>query len=175
MESFRGTFTNKVDAKGRVSVPAKFRAVVVAQGFNGMTCFPSFLGQFLEGGGPAFTAEIDAILNKLPPFSPERDQLAAILVGNAVDLMFDGDGRVVLPREFMDHAGITDQVTFVGMTNKFQLWSPSGYEAFRAEALRQASGHTGLLSDAFSALTGSRTVQPPSSGGQGGGQSGGAQ
>ncbi|MGK2742369.1 division/cell wall cluster transcriptional repressor MraZ [Tepidicaulis sp. LMO-SS28] len=169
MESFRGTFTNKVDAKGRVSVPAKFRAVVAAQGFNGITCFPSFLGKFLEAGGPAFTSEIDAILNKLPPFSPERDQLAAILVGNAMDLMFDGDGRVMLPREFMEHAGITDQITFVGMTTKFQIWSPAAYEAFRAEALKQASGHTGLLSDAFSALTGGRSV-PAGSGQSGGGQ-----
>lgn len=154
MESFRGRFTNKIDAKGRVSVPAKFRSVAVAQGMNGVVCFPSFQGAFIEGGGPAFSAEIDEMLDRLDPFSPERDVLASVLIGDSAELMFDADGRVVLPEELRAHANITDEATFVGHGRKFQIWEPKAYGAFRAGALEKARAHGDLLRSPFALGTG---------------------
>lgn len=145
MESFRGRFTNKIDAKGRVSVPAKFRVVTTSQGLNGVVCFPSIQGAFLEGCGPAFSAVIDEMLDRLDPFSRERDVLASVLIGDSAELMFDSDGRVVLPEELRAHAKIIDEATFVGLGKKFQIWEPKAYEAFRAEALEQARAHGDLL------------------------------
>lgn len=149
MESFRGRFTNKIDAKGRISVPAKFRTVANAQGLNGIVCFPSIQGDFLEGCGPAFSDTIDEMLNKLDPFSRERDALAAILLGDSVELMFDADGRIVLPEELRHHAKIKDEATFVGLGEKFQIWEPKAFEAFRSDAVERARASGGLLRSPF--------------------------
>lgn len=145
MESFRGRFTNKIDAKGRVSLPAKFRSVATSQGLNGVVCFPSFQGSFIEGSGPRFADEIAQMLQRLDPFSSERDMLASVLIGDSAELMFDSDGRIVLPEELRAHAGIADEATFVGLGEKFQIWEPKAFEAFRAEALEKARAHGDLL------------------------------
>ncbi|MDF1626922.1 MAG: division/cell wall cluster transcriptional repressor MraZ [Parvibaculaceae bacterium] len=145
MLSFRGTFTNKIDAKGRVSVPAKFRAVTAAQEFGGIICFPSLTDPCIEGGGPDLDAEIDLMLSRLDPFSRERNVLANMLKAQSAELMFDADGRVSLPDMLTAKAGITDQVSFVGLGNKFQIWEPAAYEAYLAAAMAEAAGHGGLL------------------------------
>lgn len=145
MESFRGRFTTKIDAKGRISVPAKFRSVAKAQGLNGIFCFPSIQGDFIEGCGPVFSHTIDEMLNKLDPFSRERDALAAILLGDSFELMFDVDGRIMLPEELRMHAKIADEATFVGLGEKFQIWEPKAFEAFRADAVERARASGGLL------------------------------
>lgn len=162
MESFRGTFTNKIDAKGRVSVPAKFRAALTAVSQNQVTVLPSMNGAFLEAGGPAFNAQIDDILNQLPPFSTERDQLSLMLVGNGIDIPFDGDGRMVLPKVFLEYAKIEDKVCFVGMINKFQIWAPAAYENFRRDAFKQAGQTSGVLAGAFHSMMGRGPVVPSS-------------
>jgi len=145
MESFRGRYTNKIDAKGRVSVPAKFRAIALGQGSNGVVCFPSFLSPCVEGGGQKLAHEIDEMLERPDPFSENADALAAVLMGDSYDIGFDSDGRIVLPEELRAHAGITDRVTFVGMGRKFQLWEPEAYETFRADALERARSAGDLL------------------------------
>lgn len=159
MDSFRGRFTNKIDSKGRVSVPAKFRAVSIAQGLNGVICFPPLNpGNYIEGCGPSFSSVIDQMLDRLDPFSPERDMLASVLVGESAELTFDADGRVVLPEAMRAYAGITEEATFVGMGLKFQIWEPKAYDAYYAKALQGAQTHRELLRSPF--------AQP---GGQGGG------
>ncbi|MEQ9143737.1 MAG: division/cell wall cluster transcriptional repressor MraZ [Parvibaculaceae bacterium] len=157
MLSFRGTFTNKIDAKGRVSVPAKFRSVTAAQEFPGIICFPSLTDPCIEGGGPDLDAEIDTMLNRLDPFSRERNVLSNMLKAQSAELMFDADGRVSLPDMLTEKAGIRDQVTFVGLGNKFQIWEPKAYEAYLADAMAEAGGHGGLLKSPHA-------VQPPGSG-----------
>lgn len=145
MDSFRGRFTNKIDAKGRVSVPAKFRAITTAQGMAGVLVFPSLSGSMLEGCGPSFSSVIDSILDQLDPFSKERDALASALIGDSAELMFDNDGRVVIPEELRDFAGIKEEATFVGMGPKFQIWEPRAYEIFREAAREHAASNTNLL------------------------------
>lgn len=146
MESFRGRFTNKIDSKGRVSVPAKFRAVSIAQGLNGIICFPPLSdGQFIEGCGPAFSNQIDRMLAQLDPFSPERDMLASVLLGESAELTFDADGRVILPENLRELAGITDEAAFVGAGERFQIWEPKAYEAFAAEAKKRVPAYRELL------------------------------
>lgn len=160
--SFRGTFTNKIDAKGRVSVPAKFRAVTGAQDFQGVICFPSLTDPCIEGGGPALDSEIDGMLNRLDPFSRERNVLANMLKAQSAELMFDGDGRVSLPEMLTARAGITDQVTFVGLGTKFQIWEPDAYQAYLASAFDEAGDQSGLLKSLYAAQA---AGDPPSGGG----------
>ena len=145
MESFRGRFTNKVDAKGRVSVPAKFRTIVIAQGLNGIICSPSFKGAYLEAGGPAYGAMLDEMINRLGMFSDAHDNLAAALYGDSQELSLDGDGRLILPEEVRDYAHIKGEATFVGFGARFLIWEPNAYNEFRARALSDAKSLGDLM------------------------------
>lgn len=145
MESFRGRFINKIDAKGRISVPARFRAIVIAEGLNGIICSPSFKGSYLEAGGPRYSATLDQMIGRLGMFSDAHDDLAAAIYGESQDLSFDGDGRIVLPEEMRAHANIADEALFVGNGIRFLIWEPRAYEAYRLEALEKAKSLRDML------------------------------
>ncbi len=158
MESFRGRFTNKVDAKGRVSVPAKFRTIVNTQGLNGIICSPSFKGAYLEAGGPAYGTMLDQMINRLGMFTEPHDDLAAVLYGESHDISIDGDGRIVLPEEMRAHANIADEATFVGFGARFLIWEPGAYEIFRTKALANAQSKS--LGDLLQPVNAVMPVRP---------------
>ena len=135
MDRFVSTFTNKIDAKGRVSVPASFRAVLERDGYaGGIYCYPSLDAPALDCGGERLAKKIDGLLSGLPDYSDERDQLSVALYGDVQVLSIDGDGRIVLPEGLRTHAGLDAAVTFVGLGDKFQMWEPQRFEKRREEA-----------------------------------------
>ena len=135
MDRFVSTFTNKIDAKGRVSVPASFRAVLERDGYaGGIYCYPSLDAPALDCGGERLAKKIDGLLSGLPDYSDERDQLSVALYGDVQVLSIDGDGRIVLPEGLRTHAGLDAAVTFVGLGDKFQMWEPQRFERRREEA-----------------------------------------
>ncbi len=148
MERFVSSYTNKVDAKGRVSVPASFRSILTRDGFDGVFCYPSLDSQTLDAGGSSLIDEIHALLEGLDPYSDERDELSLALFGESEILKIDQDGRVVLPPRLREHAGITDSAVFVGVGHKFQLWSPERFEARRQGARRRVVELKKLLRNA---------------------------
>ena len=146
MDRFVSTFTNRIDAKGRVSIPAPFRAVLARDGYEGgIYCYPSLDAPALDGGGARLAAKIDGLLSGLPDYSDERDQLSVALYGEVQVLNVDGDGRIVLPHKLREHAGIDTEVTFVGMGDKFQIWEPKRFEAYRTEARQKVNAHRKLF------------------------------
>lgn len=135
MDRFVSTFTNKIDSKGRISVPASFRAVLERDGYKGgVYCYPSLDAPALDAGGERLAQKIDGLLAGLPDYSDERDELSVALYGDVQVLSIDGDGRIVIPESLRAHANIESQVTFVGLGEKFQLWEPARFEKRRAEA-----------------------------------------
>lgn len=151
MDRFVSTFTNKIDAKGRVSIPASFRAVLEQDGYRagggaGIYCYPSLDAPALDAGGERLARKIDALLGDLPDYSDERDELSVALYGDVQILTIDGDGRIVLPRPLRDHAGIGGQVTFVGLGEKFQIWEPGRFEERRRLAREKVQEHRKLFS-----------------------------
>ncbi len=148
MERFVSSYTNKVDAKGRVSVPASFRSILARDGFDGVFCYPSLDSQTLDAGGSSLIDEIHTLLEGLDPYSDERDELSLALFGESEILKIDQDGRVVLPPRLREHAGITDSAVFVGVGHKFQLWSPERFEARRQGARRRVVELKTLLRNA---------------------------
>lgn len=134
MDRFVSNFTNRLDAKGRVSIPASFRAVLARDGYEGLYVHPALDAPALDAGGNALLGEIDALLSGLPPYSDERDQLSTALFGTSEILKVDPEGRVSLTESVKSHAGITDAVTFVGLGRKFQLWEPERFRAHLEEA-----------------------------------------
>jgi MraZ protein len=147
MERFVSTYINKIDAKGRVSVPASFRAVLERDGFvdGGVYCYPSLDAPALDAGGKSLAANIDRLLDGLPDYSDERDELSVALYGDVVTLSVDQDGRIVLPEALRAHAGLETHVAFVGLGQKFQMWEPARFEARRAGAREKVRDHRRLF------------------------------
>jgi MraZ protein len=129
-----GNYINRLDAKGRVSIPASFRAVLAKDGFDGLYVHPALDSPALDAGGNILLNEIDAFLQTLPPYSEEQDRLSTALFGTSEILKVDPEGRVVLTETVKAHAGISDAVAFVGLGHKFQIWEPARFQAHLEEA-----------------------------------------
>ena len=134
MDQFVSHYMLRLDAKGRVSVPATFRAVLARDGFDGLYCHPALDRPALDAGGNALLAEIQALTTGYPPYSEQREQFALSLYGTSETLKIDGEGRVVLSDALKAHASISDAVAFVGLGHKFQIWEPGRFRAELAEA-----------------------------------------
>jgi MraZ protein len=134
MDEFVSTFTNRLDAKGRVSIPASFRTVLARDGFDGLYTCPTLDRRAVDAGGNALRDTIRLSLSQFEPFSEEYEQLSTTLIGESEVLKIDQDGRTVLSQAIMDHAGVTDRVTFVGQGFKFQIWEPDRFADYREEA-----------------------------------------
>src|SRR5438270_10361885 len=93
MDRFVSNFTLRLDAKGRVSIPAPFRSVLARDGFDGLYVHPALDAPALDAGGNALLGEIDALLATLPAYSDERDHLSTALLGTSDVLKVDPEGR----------------------------------------------------------------------------------
>ena len=134
MDRFVSNFTLRLDAKGRVSIPASYRAVLARDGFDGLYCYPAMDQPAVDAGGNALLSEIEALTTAYPPYSDERDAFELALYGTSETLKIDGEGRVILSDTLKDHAGITEAIAFVGLGHKFQIWEPGRFRAQLAEA-----------------------------------------
>ena len=145
MSLFVGRHENKIDKKGRVSVPKLFRSVVQQRGFQGIYVFPSFKHPALEACSEEFLIRItNSIDDHHDLFSDEQDDLTAIILESAHFLAFDPEGRIVLPPELREHAGITSEALFVGRGDRVRIWEPAAYQANHTKAFdrARASGAT---------------------------------
>jgi MraZ protein len=141
VELFLSTFVNKVDRKGRVSVPATFRAAVADQSFPGIVVFPSFKYEALDASGIKRIEEMTARQNTLDEFSDEHENIG-MLFAMSQPLPFDTEGRIVLPENLAGHAHITDSAAFVGLGKSFQIWEPNRFADHQA-ALRERARQQG--------------------------------
>lgn len=133
MDRFVSNFTSRLDAKGRVSIPAPFRAELTRDGFDGLYCYPALDLLAIDAGGHALMNEIAKLIDIHPPYSPAREQFLLALYGTSETLKIDSEGRVILSEQLKAHAGINDAVTFVGLGHKFQIWEP---QMFRTHLLK---------------------------------------
>jgi len=137
MDRFVSTYTMRLDAKGRVSIPAPYRTVLAKDSADGLYCHPSLAEPALDAGGNRLIGEIDALIGRYPPYSEAREELAAALYGTSETLRIDPEGRVVLTETLKSHAGIAGEVAFVGLGHKFRIWEPERLKAHLAEATRR--------------------------------------
>jgi MraZ protein len=134
---FLSTYANKVDRKGRVSVPASFRSVLERQASSGLILYPSFKHPCIDGCGDERIQEMVDSIDRLDAFSEEAEDLQTILA-DARQLTIDGDGRIMMPQDLLDYVGVSDTIMFVGLGKSFQLWQPDAYEAHRTEKRKRA-------------------------------------
>lgn len=139
MSQFLGTHRNRLDAKGRVSVPAAFRAALRRDGEPvGLILRPSHKHRCIEAWPAPVFAALANPLEGLDLFSDTHDDMAAALYADACPLDPDKEGRILLPGELVAHAGLSDSVVFMGMGRIFQIWEPEAAERRRAEARERA-------------------------------------
>jgi MraZ protein len=138
MKAFFGTFINKLDAKGRVSVPAPFRAAIQARGLTSVAIHPSLFDNCLEGAGFDRFENLDAQITDTFVSTAGNDA-ADLIMGELRDLPLDGEGRIVLPAEFIAKANLKDQVAFIGQGRKFQIWEPAALDAVKRAKLARVS------------------------------------
>jgi MraZ protein len=134
LDRFVSHFTNRFDAKGRISIPASFRAVLAKDGFDGLCVHPSLDAPALDCGGNALLSRIDALLETMPAYSEARDVFATALLGTSEILRPDSEGRVMLSEASRRSIGLTGEAVFVGQGHKFQIWEPGRFANHLEEA-----------------------------------------
>lgn len=127
MALFISTFTNKIDKKGRVSIPAPFRTVLADQSFQGIVLFRSLTRCIIEGCGFDRLKRLSEQLETGDFMPSANHDYTAMMFAEARMLSFDAEGRVSIPEDLLDHAQIKEQITFVGRGPTFELWSPEAF------------------------------------------------
>ena len=93
---FLSSYENKLDKKGRVSVPASYRSYLSNLGYNGFICYPSFNNQSIEACSQDRIEKVSASIDALSPFEEKRDFFATSILSESVNLQFDSEGRISL-------------------------------------------------------------------------------
>lgn len=133
---FRGEFHQKVDGKGRVSIPASFRRVIEAQDPDWQTGKrPRFIivygderRTYLECFSITAMEDVDARIAMMPRGTPERRAMETLVYTLSQEAEVDDDGRIVLPQKLRDKIGLGAEAYFAGTADTFQIWQPDQYE-----------------------------------------------
>ena len=154
MSHFLGTHQNRLDAKGRVSVPAPFRTHLRNGSETGVATLilrPSHKHPCIEAWPASAFEALAAPVDRLDTFSDEQDDLVTSLYADACPVETDKEGRIVLTDALKAHAGLLDAVVFMGMGRIFTIWEPAAAEQRRAEARDRARNRSFTLPGAVPA------------------------
>ena len=136
---FLSTYENKLDKKGRVSVPASFRSHLSNLGYNGVICYPSFNINCIEAWSQDRIEKISNAIDSLNPFEEKKDYFATSILSESINLQFDTEGRISITSKLLKHAKIKSNILFVGQGKTFQIWEPASYEKFRVTAKKKSN------------------------------------
>jgi MraZ protein len=134
MNRFLSNVTNRIDAKGRVSVPSVFRSVLAERNIQELYCFQDFVFPAISIGGLDLLDRFERQIAAEDPFSPEANQMSLLIHGGGVFMKLDAEGRLMVTDFIRDFTGITSEVTFVGRADHFQLWRPETFQVVQAQA-----------------------------------------
>jgi MraZ protein len=139
MSPFLGTHQNRLDAKGRVSIPASFRALLKdADGSTALILRPSHKHACIEAWPAASFNALARPLDSMDLFSEDHDDMAISLYADAYPAEADKEGRISLPEALAAHANLADAAAFLGAGKMFQIWEPAAAELHKAQARERA-------------------------------------
>ena len=142
---FLSTYENRIDKKGRVSVPASFRSYLSNLGYNGVICYPSFNNQCIEAWPQDRIEKISNAIDALNPFDEKKDFFATSILSESINLQFDSEGRISLTTKLLKHAKIKNSMLFVGQGQTFQIWEPTIFEKFKVNAKKKSNSNRSSL------------------------------
>jgi MraZ protein len=133
---FRGHFTHSVDAKGRISLPARFRELVAANGDARIVLAPDPFDACLHLYPVRAWEAFEAKVMELPRLAKNAVRFRRLYVSAAVECELDGSGRVLIPQELRAHAKLDKDAVWAGMGQTLELWSKEEWD--RALTLSEA-------------------------------------
>lgn len=142
---FLSTYINKVDKKGRVSVPAGFRSQLINEKFQGVIVYGSFINESIEACSLSRVERLSQSIDSLDPYSDARDAFATTILGGSFQLPFDSEGRIILPESLVKEIGIDQNACFVGKGATFEIWAPEKFESYSKNARSLAKEQRGNL------------------------------
>ena len=135
---FLSSYENKIDKKGRVSVPSTFRSYLNSMGYNGFITYPSFNYSALEACSQDRIEKLSNTIDTLNPFEEKRDFFATSVLSESEIFQFDTEGRVSISEKLLVHAKIKTNILFVGLGKTFQIWEPKNFQKFKVFARKKA-------------------------------------
>ena len=120
-------------------MPASFRSYLSSMGYNGVICYPSFNNPSIDGCAQNRIEKLSNTIDSLNPFEEKRDYFATSILSESISLQFDSEGRISLPIKLLKHAKIKNNMLFVGQGRTFQIWEPSIFEKFKAQAKKKSN------------------------------------
>ncbi len=145
MDLLTGLYNNTLDDKGRVSFPAKLRAMLdqpslmITQGIDGC------LWLYTHEEWKNFSTKL---MEQASPFNPDSRLVLRRIIGPAQDVEFDKSGRLSIPQSLREYAGLSKDCVIMGVNKYLELWDAGRYDAYIAESemsFRKASeGLSGL-------------------------------
>ena len=133
MTEFVGKFLNKIDKKGRVSVPALWRPKLLGEGFSGIVAQLTNGYNSVDGYSKNYLERYQDWLDKQDPHIEGNEYEATLIFGSSM-LPFDREGRVLLPELIRKKAQLENDALFVGMGRKFRIWEPSSFDSYERKA-----------------------------------------
>jgi MraZ protein len=133
MDRFLSNAVNRIDAKGRVSVPAHFRSVVQKRGYNELYALRALDVPALDVGGLDLLDRYEQRIALEDLFLQTADDMSFFCHGDGMFLKLDQDGRITMTDFMREHTGISSEVAFVGRGNFFQMWEPQRLSAYGAQ------------------------------------------
>ena len=125
---FKGITNIRLDTKGRLTIPTKYRPIIHEQSNSKMVITIDSEEKCLLLYPSTSWKKIQQKINDLPSFNKNARRIQRLLIGHAEDLDLDGNGRILLSRPLRSFAEMTKQVTMIGQGEKFEIWSNDIWE-----------------------------------------------
>ena len=122
MDLFISKYFNKVDKKGRVSLPSSFRNALPKSNKNEIILYKSIKTPSIEGCGIGRLKEIAKRINNLDFFSDDHDDFSSSIFSEIISINLDKEGRFLIPEELKNYANIKTEAAFFGQGHFFQIW-----------------------------------------------------
>ncbi len=137
MDRFLSNAINKVDKKGRVSIPAPFRPVLGDA--RQLYTLRDVEDPVIDAGSIELIERKEKQLELMDPFSEDYNLYSFVLHGDSGELKIDAEGRVVLTDLIRDHTGIKESAAFVGRGHFFQIWEPQKFLVYQEQARKKVA------------------------------------
>jgi len=133
VSDFIGRYLNKVDKKGRVSVPAGWRPSLISKDFSGIIAQSSLSEKAIDAYPRDYLELLQGKLDLNDPLLEENEYESTVLFGGSV-LSFDSEGRVVLSDSLRNEINLASEALFVGMGRRFRIWNPKIFNEYLGRA-----------------------------------------
>ncbi len=133
VSDFIGRYLNKVDKKGRVSVPAGWRPSLISKDFSGIIAQSSLSEKAIDAYPRDYLELLQGKLDLNDPLLEENEYESTVIFGGSV-LSFDSEGRVVLSDSLRNEINLASEALFVGMGRRFRIWNPTIFNEYLGRA-----------------------------------------